>query len=1068
MRRLSVDELQSLCNTNPLIAVDRALLALSGCREGEVGELMGMMTQAIAEYLEKPIGNEPLNLFNQSLSRHSRRFVGISLVRLLALNDYYFEHDHRFRVKAFALFDDVLSYDLYKKLDIASSEQTYRKSMNLKDAAPEAETKMREALDSLRSLDHLGEFQERFMRAINHDLVKAIIWPFASRSLVHKSRLDDIFGAIRRYRQASRTNVVDAYERARAVVGGYSEESRACGTLYCKQYLIELADGLNRLLEKDFYNSDFGQPAELAVRPLGKKYPFHQKGHRLNLGFVAENHGPGYAFGVELTTSSIVDNVVVKRPTLQLGRLQPGSVSADFPAEVVIPEEIAFIEVEVKWENADRSIVRHCYQFELEGQRTDIDWDQLAMQDPYSLEPVDRYEQLVGREETMSQLLRQSRAERVGSSYMYGQKRVGKTSIAKALMSRLSKYTDLMVIYLEGGEYIGGGPEGTLNRLGEKICRRLKKSDRRLAKLAIPEFQGALYPLSDFLETVEDHVPGVRVLVILDEFDEIPAELYRRGPLADAFFLTLRTISGKSPFGFVLVGGEKIDLIKSCQGDVFNKFWEVTVDYFRKEEHWTDFQELVRGPTEEWLEVADDALLALYDQTAGNPYFTMCVCRELFRLAVRKRDCFVTRREVLDEAVPRALAHIGTGFYHFWEDGIFESTGVKVEEVSIRRRRILLALAQVLREKDKAGTEEILAQDVVVSTDSYTVENELRRFVQRRVLTEKNGSYDCKVPLFRTWLVTAGMKGILTTFSDRDAILERREKEEQAYVQPEETVDLISQWGLYRGNRITADKVRAWLRQFDDYISQRLMFRVLQGLTFYSTDSIRQKMKEAHGIVQRDLIWHRDSYQRKRGDIVVSYLDSPGKSGGGIYAKLYADENGIYYKNIVERSKLSEVLSEIEGKKALVFIDDFIGSGGSARGYCERLAKECGPTLRDPDLNTYFVAVTGFQESQSEVESTLADLDLPVDVHICDPLDSSARCFGENSRFFPDDDVRLRAMRVAQEHGARIVRLNPLGYGDCQTAIVFPNSCPNNNLPILWAESEEPLWRPLFKRPMPT
>ena len=548
----------------------------------------------------------------------------------------------------------------------------------------------------------------------------------------------------------------------------------------------------------------------------------------------------------------------------------------------------------------------------------------------------------------------------------------------------------------------------------------------------------------------------------------MPVELYRRGPLADAFFLTLRTISGKPSFGFALVGGERIDFIKSCQGDTFNKFREISVDYFDKEEHWADFQELVRRPTKEWLEITDDAVIALYEQTSGNPYFTMCICRELFAIALNRRDCFVTRREVIEEAVPRALQHIGTGFYHFWEDGIFEPTGDRVEEISIRRRRVFLALANVLRDHEKASKEDIAAQDVVhIDLDPAAIESELRRFVQRRVLVEDSGLYDCKVPLFRIWLKSAGVREILTTFSDLDTILERRQREEEAYVQSEEIVDLLSEWGLYQGRRITEDQIRAWLAQFDDYVSQRLMFKVLQGLRFYSDDLMRAKMREAHGIVRRDLVRRVERGKRKRGDILVSYLDSPGKSGGGKYAKLYADENRIYFGNVVERSKLAEVVSQREDVQALVFIDDFIGTGGSAQAYLKQLAEESGQILREADLRIYFIAVTGFQESQSNIEGTIAECNLPIEIHICDPLDSSARCFEENSRIFPDESERLQAMRVAHEHGVRIMKRNPLGYGDCQTAIVFPDSCPNNNLPILWAESDEPPWRPLFKRPMP-
>lgn len=1069
MSEISIDELEAEVGSNPLVAVDRTLQALSRCKKSETSELMEFLSEAILTHLEEPVPDDPVTgLFDQALSQRDRRFIGICLARLLAVNEAYFQQDHNFRVKAFALFDDVLEEDVYEELGITRRQQTYMKSMRLRDAAPEAESMMGEVVDSLISLDRLGGFREQFMRALETPLVKAVMTPFLPRSLLYKSRLGEVFDALGEYRQASVSTVLEAFEHANEVVGQYLTEAQSCDTLYCQRYLVEMAERLHRLLKEDLSNSDVGRPTELEVRPLNKKYPFHQVGQDITLGFVVENHGPGYAFGVELSASSPFDNVVVRRPTLRLGRLEPGSLIVAFPARVTASEEIALIQVGVTWHNADGSRIQRSLELELEGQRTDINWEDLELEDPYSLEPVETHDQLVGRKEIIDQLVRQSRARSIGSSYILGQKRVGKTSIAKALRSRLSEDDDFLVIYMEGGEYIGADPVATLNRIGAKLCEKVKKSTERLADLAIPNFDGALYPLADFLESVHDAIHALRILFILDEFDEIPVELFRRGPLADAFFLTLRTISGKPYCGFVLVGGERMDFIKSCQGDTFNKFQEIRVDYFDREEHWADFQALMRRPTEEWLEITDDAVIALYEQTSGNPYFTMCICRELFAAVLRKRDCFVTAREVTEEAVPLALQHVGTGFYHFWEDGIFEATGDRVEEVSIRRRRILLALANVLRNRDKASIEDIVAQDVVrADLDQFTLESELRRFVQRGILVEDNGLYDCKVPMFRAWLESFGVKEILTTFTDLDAILERRQREEEAYVRSDEIVDLFSEWGLYQGKRITEDHVRAWLQQFDDYVSQRLMFKVLQGLRFYSDDQMRAKMREAHGIVRRGLVRRIEKGKRKRGDILISYLDGPGKSGGGKYAKLYADENGIYYKNVVERSKLAEVVSQREDLQALVFVDDFIGTGESAQTYFKRLAKESGQVLQESGLKIYFIVVTGFQEGQSRVEETIAECNLAIEVHICDPLDSSAKCFSEDSQIFPNETERLQAMRIAQEHGACIVKHNPLGYGDCQTAIVFPDNCPNNNLPILWAESDEPPWRPLFRRPMP-
>ena len=122
-----------------------------------------------------------------------------------------------------------------------------------------------------------------------------------------------------------------------------------------------------------------------------------------------------------------------------------------------------------------------------------------------------------------------------------------------------------------------------------------------------------------------------------------------------------------------------------------------------------------------------------------------------------------------------------------------------------------------------------------------TAENELREFERRQILTYKENKYKCKVNFFEEWLKEKGITEIITKFSDEDAILTLREQEGKAYVQSDEIVKLVNVWGAYKGRNITEDRVRSWLRQFGDNSSQRLMFRILQNIKFYTADNIREK-----------------------------------------------------------------------------------------------------------------------------------------------------------------------------------------------------------------------------------
>ena len=84
-----------------------------------------------------------------------------------------------------------------------------------------------------------------------------------------------------------------------------------------------------------------------------------------------------------------------------------------------------------------------------------------------------------------------------------------------------------------------------------------------------------------------------------------------------------------------------------------------------------------------------------------------------------------------------------------------------------------------------------------------------------------------------------------------------------------------------------------------------------------------------------------DNSKRKRNDIIVSHLEDSFTKSGSEYAKIFADENSIYADSAVSKGRLEEFLNSVTGVKALVFLDDFAGSGDSI---CKNL-KEINETI---------------------------------------------------------------------------------------------------------------------------
>jgi hypothetical protein len=118
-------------------------------------------------------------------------------------------------------------------------------------------------------------------------------------------------------------------------------------------------------------------------------------------------------------------------------------------------------------------------------------------------------------------------------------------------------------------------------------------------------------------------------------------------------------------------------------------------------------------------------------------------------------------------------------------------------------------------------------------------------------------------------------------------------EEDAAHVRSEEISEISRKWPTYRGKHIGTDDIRAWLQQVEGDRQQRLLFKLLTHLRFYSELQIREKLRTAHGMIRQSLpeFIIRDLSDRRR-DVLLTYVDGEGKSGQ-YYASQYAEENKI-------------------------------------------------------------------------------------------------------------------------------------------------------------------------------
>ena len=155
--------------------------------------------------------------------------------------------------------------------------------------------------------------------------------------------------------------------------------------------------------------------------------------------------------------------------------------------------------------------------------------------------------------------------------------------------------------------------------------------------------------------------------------------------------------------------------------------------------------------------------------------------------------------------------------------------------------------------------------------------------------------------------------------------------DEETRVKDREVVDLASSLHhfRYRGRGIDVSAIRAWLDQFDGLYAQRLMFTLLSAIRVFDEHELRAKVREAFGIVTRDMATEVRTGARVRRDIVVSCLDQSAAKAGLGYCRLFASENQVSAERVVPIDSVHRRKTLLASVRRLVLIDDFAGTGRS-------------------------------------------------------------------------------------------------------------------------------------------
>ncbi len=852
-----------------------------------------------------------------------------------------------------------------------------------------------------------------------------------------------------------------------------TEKGREIGSITCACLLVPLAMAVGSAATSHYQGLVRSKAPSLKVR-LSK--PVVATTNEVSsIDIEVSNDGSGVADEcvLELEPSSN-SPFVLDCSNLQFGRIAPDQCSTK-SCQLRWPTDMEVVSLRFRLSFRDRSGSHQMGDTLKATRQQKIDWDAIdKMACPYVIRSIDEPSRLKGRSEQLRTLRMGFQSQ--NSFMITGQKRVGKTSLAKVLLADLRSLPDTLPLYMAIGELSIASQGDDLGRLGKDLVDRIvEEYEDRFSEpigIAVPdieEFRPDSFNTT-FVKFIRQYqrVHKHRLAFVLDDFDELPTALFT-GETGKAFFLALRALIDKGT-SFFFVGSERLPAIIQEQAERLNQVRSLPLDYLDHDA----LAALVREPTKTWLEWTDGAIKEMEAWSARNPYFATLICTKVWDQVLRNRDCWVTRHDV-KRAVEELAEHSDRGSYqHFWSDSPLS----REEERDLYETKssfVLLALSR-LQEQPLVYVSRLALTRTCEDLRPDEVSEHLGSLVHRGVL-ETDPAHDdlvrFRVPLFALWLKHGGTTAVPNaqgSSSGRYTAPSANRLELSA----EEVVAVVANLE-YRDRRITTDEVRVWLAQFGDLQDQRLMLKLLRGVKnhLFTLDRFLTTLESLHRLARSSATnqgfpteldnrrWVRNWF--------VTHADSNGKSGSAT-VKHYRSVNKISEQWCGSPEKVIGVMHGLNLDKAvIVSVDDFVGTGCSA---VDGLRRNVLPVLdaqfplwRGKALLIYAVVV-GYEAGLGYIEEQMGS---DVTVVCTRRLTESDKAFAPNSALFASTDERLRAKRIAETVGVALEKKQPLGYEDSQSLVVLHDNVPNNTLPILYKDKEGSVyrgkpWKALFPR----
>lgn len=351
--------------------------------------------------------------------------------------------------------------------------------------------------------------------------------------------------------------------------------------------------------------------------------------------------------------------------------------------------------------------------------------------------PIKDQANFFGRQDIFREVLQVLRQRGSNAIVLYGQRRIGKTSVLLQLKKQLADGSEFTPVYFDLQDKAAKSLSEVLYELAQHIAKVTGHTNPQSSEFdkTGDYFRGV------FLPEIAERIATGGLVLLFDEFDVLDSPM--DNPASEAFFPYLSAwMADVQKVKFVFVIGRRPEDLSVRTMSTFKGIQSTRVSFLSME----DAEDVIRqsennsGPR--WGESGVRKVLEL---THGHPYFTQLLCSVIWE-NVNENDVAVPgtptiSEEDVDCAVSQALKFGANAFNWLWD-------GFPPAE-----RVIVAAMAEV--------QEEIITQDRLVETLNRSgvrlVARELEfapeTLIDWEILIESDGAYRFAVPLLRSWVL---------------------------------------------------------------------------------------------------------------------------------------------------------------------------------------------------------------------------------------------------------------------------------------------------------------------------